>query len=189
MPAQESAPPDLQKLLDDLSRNEETVARLVAGLSEAQLKWQPDGGRAWSILQCLEHLTLSNRLYIDQMKPAVERAPRFDATPKRFRPGLLAGMFIASLEPPLKFKAPAPKQLLPASKSEPTKVLEEWRGSHETLRKLAAVPVDWDRVTLKNPFFQAVSMKLGTAMLVLPAHERRHLWQAEKVLARLKVSG
>jgi hypothetical protein len=58
------------------------------------------------------------------------------------------------------------------------------------LRKLTAAArgLDPGRVMLRNPFFSAVRMKLGTALLILPAHERRHLWQAGNVRAVL-VSG
>jgi hypothetical protein len=45
----------------------------------------------------------------------------------------------------------------------------------------AAADVDINRATLPNPFLGIVRMRVSTALLVIPAHDRRHLWQAEQV--------
>ncbi len=34
-----------------------------------------------------------------------------------------------------------------------------------------------------NPFFSLIRFSVGTGFQVIAAHERRHLWQAERVLA------
>jgi hypothetical protein len=45
----------------------------------------------------------------------------------------------------------------------------------------AAADVDINRATLPNPFLRIVRLRVSTALMVLAAHDRRHLWQAEQV--------
>ncbi len=38
--------------------------------------------------------------------------------------------------------------------------------------------------TYQTPFFELLRVKVATGLPVLPAHDRRHLWQAERVRNR-----
>src|SRR6516164_4689892 len=51
------------RLASDLLANDETAKRLLAGLSNEQLNWQPAPG-SWSVGQCLEHLCIMNEVYL-----------------------------------------------------------------------------------------------------------------------------
>jgi hypothetical protein len=37
---------------------------------------------------------------------------------------------------------------------------------------------------MQNPFIRVAPLRIATALLVVPAHDRRHLWQARQVTAR-----
>jgi hypothetical protein len=54
---------------------------------------------------------------------------------------------------------------------------------HVRLDRAAASPLD--RLTLRSPFFERLRYTLYTTFLLIPAHERRHIWQAEQALAAL----
>jgi hypothetical protein len=47
-----------------------------------------------------------------------------------------------------------------------------------------AATIDANRATYPNPFLKVLPFKVATGLYVLPAHERRHLWQAEQVRRR-----
>jgi hypothetical protein len=43
--------------------------------------------------------------------------------------------------------------------------------------------VDANRVIAPNAILKRVTMRLSTVLLIIPAHDRRHLWQAANVNA------
>jgi predicted double-glycine peptidase len=61
--------------------------------------------------------------------------------------------------------------------------LDAYVRSHEPYREMVRIAsgVDANRVTVRNPFVPLVRMKLSTVLLIMPAHDRRHLWQAAQV--------
>ena len=52
----------LEQFVDELNRQNQQAQVLVGNLSDIALNWQPNGGRSWSIGQCLEHLGATNTL-------------------------------------------------------------------------------------------------------------------------------
>ena len=51
------------------------TSEVCAGLDASQLNWQPDGGRRWSIAQCLDHLAKTTLLYGRRIEEAIDAAP------------------------------------------------------------------------------------------------------------------
>lgn len=181
-------PPDLEAILDAFQKGE-TEARLLAeGLTDAQLNWQPDGGRRWSIAQCLDHLARADTAYTTALRSAVQAikpgsAPR--SSP--IQPGWFERFFIRSLEPPPRWKLRAPKKIVPASRRSGEEVLAAFESSHEEIRSLVAEwdAIDLNRIRFKNPFVGILRMRVGAGLLIMAAHDRRHLWQAAQVRARM----
>lgn len=188
----EALPHDLQQVITALAANEENAQKVMAGLSPAQLNWQPRGGKSWSILQCLEHLSLGHAKYLDGMWPILRTAdPKKFPRRGDFSPGIFGRMFLAILEPPPRFKAPAPAPIQPASSGKPVEVLAAWLGSHASIREFAraAAPYNLADLTMRNPFVPLVSVSLGTALQILVTHDRRHVWQAAEVRKALDAAG
>ena len=176
-------PPDLQRLLDEIAAAEADACALSAGLSDAQANWQPGGGTGWSVAQCLDHLAISNRVYTDHFLPVAERAAAGAFT--TLSPTAIGRWFVRSLEPPPRQKTRTFKNLVPPSSLPLAEALAHYLASHEPYRRLVGLAAlrDPNRVVAANPFIGAVRMRLSTALLVIPAHDRRHLWQARQVLA------
>jgi hypothetical protein len=181
-------PAPLQQLLDEIDAAERDARALVADLSDAQLNWQPQANRAWSIAQCLDHLRLINLVYLDGFAQAVERAGEGNpGTFERLRPGWLGRWFVRSLEPPPRLKATARPHFVPSSTVPTADALEGFVASHAPYRALvdACAHVDPNRITAPNPLFPMIRMTVATALLVIPAHDRRHLWQARQVREKM----
>ncbi len=51
---------------------------------------------------------------------------------------------------------------------------------------MQAARVDVNTVTGPNPFLKLITMRISTVLQIIPAHERRHLWQAAKVKRALR---
>jgi len=181
-------PTELQDLLDQTDAAEEDARELVRGLDDAQANWQPDGGTAWSVAQCLDHLARINGFYVEAVLPRVRRAvERAPAPFESLAPTWMGRKFVESLEPPVtrRFKVPAAR-VAPSPHLPGTDALASFVNSHTRYRELVRLcaRVDPNRVRLPNPFFKWVWMRASTILLVIPAHDRRHLWQARGVLGR-----
>ncbi|HEY4574852.1 MAG TPA: hypothetical protein VIJ26_12825, partial [Thermoanaerobaculia bacterium] len=101
------------------------------------------------------------------------------------RPGPLGRWFVATLEPPPKRRLPAPKKIVPALRKGKAEVMEEWRRAQVSVKDLLreAAGLDLNGTRFVNPFIPLIRFSLGTGFQVLPTHQRRHLWQAERVRA------
>lgn len=178
-------PPDLQRLLDQTALAAEDARALVATLTYAQANWQPGQGAGWSVAQCLDHLARSNVVYTAHFLAVAERARvNGGGTFQGLRSTWLGRWFVRSLEPPPRHRTKTFKTLVPASTIPAAEALASYLASHDHYRQLVAVAaeVDANRVVATNPFIGTVRMRLSTALQVIPAHGRRHLWQARQVL-------
>ena len=176
-------PEDLAKLQRGLEASDREARAILAELDDERLNWRPDE-RSWSVAQCLDHLNVGARVYLVPMRQAVEDARRRGVNRRGpIHPPVLERWFIRSLEPPPKFKVPAPRKIVPALRKTPAEVSEEWAKVQADLADLLreAAPLDLNAARFKNPFLPFVHFRVGTGFLVLEAHERRHLLQARKV--------
>jgi hypothetical protein len=175
---------DLEHLLRATAEAEADAAALTAPLTDAQANWQPGNGAGWSVAQCLDHLAKSNTVYTAHFLPVAERARVAGGAAFRgLRPTWAGRRFVKSLEPPPRQRTRTFTNLVPPSSSPAAQALAGYVASHEPYRRLVALAgeVDPNRVVAANPFIGLVRMRLSTALLVIPAHDRRHLWQARQV--------
>ena len=172
-----------EELVAELERQSAQAEALATGLSDAALNWQPNGGKSWSVAQCLDHLVIMNRMYVKALQDAVANN-RDQLEPRKvpIQPsGWFTRLFIGYEEPPPKIKLPAPKKISPPSQLTGA-VVEEFRGAAEGVRRFRA-PVGRNRSrrpAVKDPLFP-LHLTADTQLLIIAAHNRRHLWQAEKV--------
>lgn len=188
--ANQPLPADLQSVLNELDRTDSEARQLVSGLSDAQLNWQPGSG-AWSVAQCLDHLGQINFVYTAALLAAVRHAGRISAATYRpIQPGWFGRWFINAMEPPPRRKFKSPAKGRPGTHKSGEEVLSAFFASHNELRSLIheARDVNLNRIRFKNPFVSLLRFTVGTGILIIGAHDRRHLWQARQVRASMKDS-
>ncbi len=177
--------PDVRRILNDMAANEGAAADAVRNLSDWQLNWQQVPGTTWSVAQTLDHVALTNNMYVGAMLKAVAAAPRPTRLwSGRITPGYFGQKFIENLEPPVKrVKVKAPKEVIPASRKTADEVLTAFADSHRGIRQVIdeSTGMDLNEITFVNPFARLLRPRLGTGLLILMAHERRHLWQAANI--------
>lgn len=178
-------PDDIAALDAGYDAIDRDARQVVAGLSEALGTWRA-APEKWTVAECLDHLATGNRVYLDAMRPAAERAAADGRTRRGpARPGLFGGWFARSLEPPAKpfFKTKAPRKIQPRVSPPLGDAAATFLASHDDvrafLRQFAAI--DLAGVTFSNPFIGGIRFSLASGLHVLAAHERRHLWQAWNV--------
>lgn len=170
-------------MVSELQDNDARARKLVAPLSPEQVNWKP-GANEWSIGQCLEHLSLTNETYVGPISEELTTTPT--GAVAEITPGWFGGWFIRSyIEPsPQTRRARAPRKIVPSSHVDPT-ILERFLESNEQVRQLArrAANYDVNRIRFRNPYLAIIRFTIGTGLLIMPAHERRHLLQAERIRA------
>ena len=187
-----SLPEDLQQLLDAIDAADQAGAAIAAGLTEEEFQWKPDNGRRWSIAECLDHLATTNALYCASVRQGVEKARRKGwARTGPLRPGFFGRKFVASQEPPVKTKLRAPQRVQPQPLRSRAEIMRAYHEAHEEVRRLIreCVAIDANRATFRNPFLPIISVKVSTGLHVVPAHDRRHLWQAAQVEQEIRAGG
>lgn len=179
-------PAALQALLDQIAACEADAERLLRGLDDDAVHRMPPGG-GWSVAQCLQHLVLMNDFYLRGWPEAVREAAARAGPFKGLHPTLPGRWFVQTMEPPYRMKGKAVAATQPTAPVSRESLLPSYVASHDTYRALvhAAATVDADRVVAPNAILPAVRMRLSTVLLIIPAHDRRHLWQASIVKRRV----
>jgi len=177
---------ELQALLDAVAACERDAEALVAPLDESSVNQVRRAG-SWSVAQCINHLTLMNEFYLRGWHDAVANARARGAMSfNGLRPTLIGRWFVRSMEPPVKMRARAIAVVTPPPTTIPhAGLVDAYKTSHDRYRDLvrAAAGIDVNRIVRPNAIVPSVKMRLATVLLVIPAHDRRHLWQAARVSA------
>ncbi len=185
-------PPELQSLLDVIAASEHEAAAIVADLSDEEVNWQERPGQSWSVAQCLDHLSTINRYYSTGFARRLDEAR--GAAAGRFRglsPTAVGRWFVNMQEPPVRRRMKAPAVAVPKSNLPRARLVEAFVRSHDLYRGMveSAAHVDVNSVIAPNPFLKFVRMRMSTVLLIVPAHDRRHLWQAQNVKRALRGKG
>ncbi|MFN8060387.1 MAG: DinB family protein [Vicinamibacterales bacterium] len=164
---------------------ERDARAIVDGVREAEGTWRA-APASWTVAECLDHLAVGNRVYLDAMRPAAARARtrgRLRRGPAR--PGLVGGWFVRWLEPPVTRRRTiaAPAKIRPRLGPTLASAAQDFIASHDAVRGFLReyAHLDLASVRFPNPFIRGVRFSLATGLHVIAAHERRHLWQARNV--------
>ena len=180
-----TVPADIKSLEDQLDAAERDAEALVAGLTEAQGGWRAEPG-SWSVAECLDHLAITNRVYLRAMQePAIRARQRGSRRRGPAAPGFIGRLFISTLEPPVKprIKGKTPPSIQPRTAPTLADAFAGFTASQNEVREFVRANADLDLagVRFPNPFIRGLRFSLATGLHVITSHERRHLWQAWRV--------
>jgi hypothetical protein len=167
-----------------LSQLTEEVRALLGGLTDAQLNWRPTPER-WSIGECLTHLAATADGYLPVLDEGIAHARQSGIKgqgPFRYR--WLDRLAVRISEPPPRFRFKSPRAFVPPRPPQTVEgVQRQFLAAQEALRERLrqANGFDLARQRVPSPASRFLSFSLGAAFALLAAHERRHLWQAQRV--------
>jgi hypothetical protein len=173
----------LEGYLDQLLSVRQLVPGLCAHLSDEQFAWSPGAGR-WSMAHCFDHLNVTARAFVPAMDRTIDDARARGLTGSGpFTYPLFERLFLASNEPPPRFRMKAPKVLTPAPAKPMADIVAEFIDWQDRIgeRIRRADGLDLRRARGKSPALPLFSWSLGSLFAITLAHERRHLWQARQV--------
>jgi hypothetical protein len=176
--------PDLAWYQTQFRANRRAAAAICDGLSGEQFNCRP-APKSWSIAECIAHLNLGGRAYIEQVNIAIDRGrarSQLAKGPQRY--GWFTRWMIRAMEPPPRRKYKTPRRFveqaavfdIDAELHEFTAVGEAWEQCLD-----AANGLHLGRVKVRSPAMKLLRFPLGGLFATMAPHERRHLWQAQQV--------
>ncbi len=173
-------------MIEELDALENRAATLFRSHDEVALTRQP-GPKRWSAAECVEHLTITSKLYLDYLPQLIEEARsagKIGGGP--FKMDFKGRLLKWFLEPPYKTKARTIKAADVHASQRPDVVLREFVETQSSLRQLyrSVQGLALDKVLVTSPFNTNMKYSLFSCFGVINAHQRRHLWQAEQTLAQ-----
>jgi hypothetical protein len=177
--------PEIASLCHQLDAAERDSRLLVADLSEERGCWRAAAG-SWSVAQCLDHMAITNQVYLGAMKEPAIRARAAGRLRRRAAlPGYIGRWFAAKMEPPVKTssKMKSPRNIKPSASPSLSNAFADFLRSQDKIRDYLSTNADLDLAGIRfpNPLIPGIRFSLTTGLHVLTAHERRHIWQAWRV--------
>jgi hypothetical protein len=159
---------------------------LTAALTDAQFNWRPP--TAWSIEECLAHLTMVGQVEADAIEQAISRAREQGLTGNGpFEYPAWERYILRETEPPVRNPIEAPRRFVPVHEQPVTGILPTFLHVQQRflLQIERADGLDLRRVKVATPITKLLKMSLGSTFAQAAAHERRHIEQARKVRERI----
>ena len=163
-------------------------AHAVADAAAPDL-WARRPARAgWSAAECLGHLNLTSERFVPLIADALARARARGLTGAGpFRRDVAGWLLCRMLEPPYRVRVKTPPPFVPQGAEPVEPVLAAFDGWQSRLDALLveANGLLLDRVWIVSPFAERVRYNGYSSFCIVAAHQRRHLWQAQRALASL----
>jgi DinB superfamily len=179
-----SLAPELDELRVQFEQVSADADALVGPLRDEQFHWRP-AADVWSIAECLDHLNATARMYLPQFDEGIARAIRRGAYgPGPFPRSLVGRIVVRTAEPPSRLRMKSPELFLPMPDPPRHEVMATLRAYRVQFvdRLNGANGLDLGRARVTSPVSKWLRFSLSAGFAMLAAHERRHLWQARKIV-------
>jgi hypothetical protein len=162
------------------------ASKLLSLRSEQELSRRPQPD-SWSVAECIDHVALTTRTFCPEMWAAIATAPKLDSR-RALRTSRLTRLLIRALEPPYRLRHRVLACLVPQTHD----FSLAWSGFLDSQAQLAnlihsCTGLAIDQVRIQSPACTQVSYTVYGALGILAAHQRRHMWQVERILGALEL--
>jgi hypothetical protein len=183
-------PSRLAAVRDELNGTTSRLHRLVDTLDETTWGRSPAAGK-WSIARCIEHLNMTSIAYLPILRAAFKDARAAGKIAKNPNYELVSwGWLLFKLnDPPIRFTMKTPDAFVPPTIEPKAKVVAEYDSLQRELVSLLEEngDLDFGKIKVGSPFNANIKYSAYAAYRIIPAHQRRHLLQAEHVFTALAI--
>src|SRR5262249_5493984 len=172
---------ELQAQVRDISAR---ASALRARFDAAAFAVRPQADR-WSATECLAHLNVSVDPYFPMWRAAIEQSNGTrQPSPDRYRMDFWGWILAWTIEPPPRFRFPTQPPFEPTNAGPIDQVLAAFLERQQRILQVidGSRDVALDTIKVTSPFERRVRYSMWSSLCVTAAHERRHLWQAERAL-------
>jgi len=181
----------LRSLAGEFEEARRRARAVVQGLDDDEWSLRPEPER-WSIGEQIGHLNLASQAYLPVIEEAIERG-RASCTLGEgpYRRDFLGWMLARLTEPPVRLRVKTRDAFVPGEVGTSDRVLrtfEEWQDRFVAVLHGAA-GLALDRIEVASPYDPRLRMNLYSFLRTVPAHQRHHLWLAERIRMILAQAG
>jgi len=155
----------------------------------AEMCIKPPAPGSWSAAECIEHLSLSADAYFPVWQQVIATAgPRKGEMNAPYAIDFWGRFLSWILEPPARIRSKTPVPFQPIDCGTIDEVLSRFLERQErivgALRRCRGRAID--EVKMASPVDSRIKYSIWSSFVVNAAHQRRHLWQAEQAIARVR---
>ena len=152
---------------------------------------RPEPNR-WSIADCVEHLNRTASAFLPLLRAGLAEVEGDRSTDRSYRRDPMGWLLSVIMPPPVRFarvKTTAPFE--PGGQEDPAELVRTFeRLQDEQLACVrAADGLPLNRIRVRSPFDARTQYNAYSCLVILPRHQHRHLWQAERVAQELAQAG
>jgi hypothetical protein len=186
-----SLSPSLAALRSELDDTTRRLHALADYLDDSTWGRRPGEGR-WSAAECIEHLNLTSRAFVPLLRNALRdgRARGLTTPGTSYRLDLMGWFLVHACESrDRRSRSKTTPPFVPAGVErkggEVVRSYEELQG--ELVRVLIeAEGLAIGKIKAASPFNPRLRYSVYSALRLITAHQRRHLWQAEQALTAIR---
>jgi DinB superfamily len=176
--------PQLREITQELVQATVQVHRLVETCDDKTWARRPSA-KGWSPAECVIHLNKTSETALPLLRKAVGQARaqnRFSDAP--YRLDFIGRQVLRFTEPPYRIKAPSPSSYFPDGVEPPAAVLAKFEELQRELIQLveSADGLALCEIQIPWPVYVRIKYNMFASLKIIPAHQRRHLWQAEQAV-------
>ncbi|HEX9982218.1 MAG TPA: DinB family protein [Thermoanaerobaculia bacterium] len=144
---------------------------------------------SWSAAECLAHLSLTTESFLPLLQSAIDDGKkRKVTTSKPPKMDLIGRVLRWFLEPPMRSRVKTTAPFVPRSTRAKSEAFAEFASLQNRLLGIVRDTdgIDLTKIKIVSPFDKRMKYNLYSAVRILAAHERRHIWQAEQAVAEIE---
>jgi hypothetical protein len=181
---------NLQELEDQFT---DVAARFQSLIQSAgdQLSSAPPAPGAWSAAQCLHHLNISSDAYFPVWQQVIANAgPRKTMLNAPYPLDFWGRLLSWILEPPARIRSKTPVAFEPFESTGIGPLLDGFLDRQQqiiaTLHRCRGRAID--QVKMASPADPRIRYSIWSSFVIVAAHQRRHLCQAQQAIAKLRTT-
>ncbi len=173
----------LAAIVDELQEVDAALDRMAERDNIAALWVERPTPQSWSASEAIAHLTITNRRFVPILAEVIDAAP-VDGVPEEMKLDATGWLLTRLMEPPIWFGSRTNPAFIPESAEPMEQVVQDFHASQrELIESIGAMDgLDITSIRITSPFRSSVRYSVYSALRILAAHQRRHLWQAEHAL-------
>ena len=174
--------PQLAEIRQELEEATARLRRFVEACGDETWARKPSA-KGWSPAECIIHLNMTSEMALPILRDAIRQARtqnRVSAGP--YRIDFIGRLLLRFTEPPYRMRAPSPASFVPSGVEPAAAVLGKFEALQRELLGLveAADGLALTRIKIAWPVYVRLKYNMFSSLKMIPAHQRRHVWQAEQ---------
>jgi hypothetical protein len=156
-------------------------------LSEDQIKWKPNE-QGWSIAECIDHLVVTNKLYLNEFEKQVAvKQIITDCSKTEVKHKWLCKFVIKGVDPANIKKSRTFPVFMPSMSKYKKDIFNSFFEVQNNLINLvsSAKDLDFNKYVMSSPAAKIIKENFCDVLEIIRLHDRRHFNQVERVLNHL----